>query len=211
MVDSSPKLLILSSPSGGGKTSLARALSTSMENVSVSISHTTRPQRAGEQDGEDYFFVGEEKFKEMIDSNKFLEHARVFEHLYGTARLPVQSRLNDGQSVILDIDWQGARQIRNAIRDTLSVFVLPPSLEDLERRLLTRERESRDIIDERMRGAISEISHYVEFDYVIINEDFSDALSELRDLLQFGREPRSAENIKRLSFLKRQKTVKLKD
>ena len=167
MAASSPKLLNLSSPSGGGKTSLARALSMSIENVSVSISHTTRPKRAGEQDGEDYFFVGQKQFKEMIEADQFLEHARVFKHLYGTARLPVQTRLNDGQSVVLDIDWQGARQVRNAIQDTLSVFVLPPSLDDLERRLLTRERESREIIEERMRAAIGEISHYVEFDHVM--------------------------------------------
>ena len=211
MAASSPKLLILSSPSGGGKTSLARALSMSVENVSVSISHTTRPKRAGEQDGEDYFFVGQKSFKEMIEADQFLEHARVFKYLYGTARSPVQTRLNDGQSVVLDIDWQGARQVRNAIQDTLSVFVLPPSLDDLESRLLTRERESREIIEERMRAAIGEISHYVEFDHVIINKDFDVALSELRDILQFGRKPKSADGITRLSFLQRQKTVRLKD
>ncbi|MBL10819.1 MAG: guanylate kinase [Acidiferrobacteraceae bacterium] len=185
------RLIILSAPSGAGKTSLAKALAESINDLTVSVSHTTRPARALERDGVDYHFVGEKIFKKMIANSDFLEYARVFSHLYGTAKKPVEGALKLGQSVVLDIDWQGARKVRALIPEAVSVFIVPPSLNDLERRLFDRKRDSSQIIQSRMSRAISEISHYSEFDYVIVNAEFGIALQELQGVFLHHEIPKS--------------------
>lgn len=176
------RLFILSAPSGAGKTSLAQALVEQESDVVASISHTTRPMRAGEVDGKDYFFITVETFNEMIRRNDFLEYAKVFGNFYGTSRPSVQSLLNQGLKVILEIDWQGAAQIRHRIKNSVSIFILPPSRAELENRLRNRGQDSDEVIAERMRDAKSEISHYEEFDHVILNGDFDNALQELTTL-----------------------------
>ena len=207
MIDSKPglgaegQLIILAAPSGAGKTSLTRALAESLPNLEVSISHTTRPARQAEEDGKDYFFISKAMFEKMIANGDFLEHARVFDHLYGTAYKPVKYKLELGCSIALDIDWQGARKVRATRLKAISVFIAPPSLEDLERRLIDRKRDSRDIIKNRMSEAISEISHYAEFDYVVVNEDFATALEELRGIILAGKIPDSSTNFDPTVFL----------
>ena len=185
------QLIILSAPSGAGKTSLAKALAESIINLTVSVSHTTRPARALEKNSVDYHFVGEKIFEKMIVNRDFLEYARVFSHLYGTAKKPVEDALKLGQSVVLDIDWQGARKVRALIPEAVSVFIVPPSLNDLERRLFDRKRDSNQIIQSRMSRAISEISHYTEFDYVIVNAEFDTALEELKAVFLHRETPKS--------------------
>jgi len=204
------RLLILSAPSGAGKSSLARELAESIANVSVSISHTTRPARDGERDGIDYFFISQMAFKRMISDNEFLEYAQVFDYLYGTARIPVEAALASGQSIILDIDWQGARKVRAVMPNALSVFILPPSLEDLEHRLFNRGQDASDVIRRRMQDAVSEISHYPEFDYVIVNQDFQTALEELQGIVLSLRIPRSGEEFDPTIFLRPKKNGTLK-
>ena len=199
------RVVIMSAPSGAGKTSLARALAESMANVGVSVSHTTRPAREGERDGKDYFFVSRAVFKRMIRDGEFLEHANVFDHLYGTARTPVEAAVAAGQSIVLDIDWQGARKVRAVMPEALSVFILPPSLNDLEQRLLDRGQDTSEVIRRRMRDAVSEIDHYPEFDYVLVNQDFQTALEELRGVLQASRAPRSGEGFDPAVFLRPKK------
>ena len=195
------QLIILAAPSGAGKTSLAKALAESIPNLEVSISHTTRPARQAEQDGKDYFFISKAMFEKMIANNDFLEYARVFDHLYGTAYEPVKYKLGLGYSIALDIDWQGARKVRATRLKAISVFIAPPSLEDLEHRLIDRKRDSKEIIKNRMSEAISEISHYAEFDYVVVNEDFPTALEELRAILLAGKAPDSGKNFDPTAFL----------
>lgn len=173
------RLFILSAPSGAGKTSLAQALVEQESDVVASISHTTRPMRAGEVDGKNYFFITTEAFNEMIRRDDFLEYAKVFGNFYGTSRLSVQSLLNQGLKVILEIDWQGAAQVRRCVKNSVSIFILPPSRAELENRLRNRGQDSDEVIAERMRDAKSEISHYREFDHVILNGDFDNALREL--------------------------------
>ena len=210
MTGSPARLIILSAPSGAGKTSLARALAESTANVGVSVSHTTRPAREDERDGKDYFFVSRAVFKRMIRDGEFLEHANVFDHLYGTARTPVEAAVAAGQSIVLDIDWQGARKVRAVMPEALSVFILPPSLNDLEQRLLDRGQDTSEVIRRRMQDAVSEIDHYPEFDYVLVNQDFQTALEELRDVLQVGRAPRSGEGFDPAAFLRPKKNGTLK-
>ena len=205
MTGSPARLIILSAPSGAGKTSLARALAESTANVGVSVSHTTRPAREDERDGKDYFFVSRAVFKRMIRDGEFLEHANVFDHLYGTARTPVEVALAAGQSIVLDIDWQGARKVRAVMPEALSVFILPPSLNDLEQRLLDRGQDTSEVIRRRMQDAVSEIDHYPEFDYVLVNQDFQTALEELRGVLQASRAPRSGEGFDPAVFLRPKK------
>ena len=205
MTGSPARLIILSAPSGAGKTSLARALAESTANVGVSVSHTTRPAREDERDGKDYFFVSRAVFKRMIRDGEFLEHANVFDHLYGTARTPVEAAVAAGQSIVLDIDWQGARKVRAVMPEALSVFILPPSLNDLEQRLLDRGQDTSEVIRRRMRDAVSEIDHYPEFDYVLVNQDFQTALEELRGVLQASRAPRSGEGFDPAVFLRPKK------
>jgi len=177
------KLLILSAPSGAGKTSLAKALVESTPNTVISVSHTTRAPRPGEQDGVDYYFVGRDTFEAMVAEGRFLEHARVFDNYYGTSRDAVEAQLARGNSVLLDIDWQGARRIREQMPEAVSVFILPPSRKALESRLQGRGQDSADVIARRMRDAVAEMRHFDEFDHVIINDDFDVALKELQAVL----------------------------
>ena len=176
-------LFVISAPSGAGKTSLVKALLESTSEFTVSISHTTRKPRPGEQDGIDYHFVDTETFQELIHKGSFIEYAQVFDNYYGTSRESVQEQLEKGQDVILDIDWQGARQICKEAPDTISIFILPPSYEELERRLRARGQDSDEIIVRRMQDAKREISHYKEFDYILINDDFEAALAELKEVV----------------------------
>jgi guanylate kinase len=180
-------LYIVSAPSGAGKTSLVKALRESLDGLVVSVSHTTRAQRPGEQHGRDYFFVGGSEFERMIETGAFLEHAQVFDNHYGTARSTVESTLAEGRDVLLEIDWQGAQQIRSMLPDSLSIFILPPSRRTLEERLTSRGQDDPEIIARRMRDAISEMSHYGEYDYLVVNDDFEQALMELRCIVLANR------------------------
>ena len=179
-------LYIIAAASGTGKTSLAKALSTTMENVKNSISYTTRPIRTGETKDQDYFFVDEATFESLIEQKEFLEYAKVFNHYYGTSRQWVEEQLNAGIDVILDIDWQGAQQIRKQTSCT-SIFLLPPSRTELRLRLERRKREDAKIIEDRMAAASSEISHCKEFDYIVINDKFEIALEDLKSIINSKR------------------------
>ena len=174
-------LYIISAPSGAGKSSLLRALLESgrMPQVELSVSHTTRAPRPGEVDGQDYHFVDTARFEAMVAAGDFLEHARVFDNFYGTSRAAVTARLEQGMGVILEIDWQGARRVRELLPEAVSIFILPPSRDALEERLTSRGQDGDEVIARRMRDAISEISHYDEYDYLIINDDFQQALDDL--------------------------------
>ncbi len=176
-------LFIVSAPSGAGKTSLVRELIERLDGIQVSVSHTTRPRREGEVDGVNYHFVDRTEFERMIDEGDFFEHARVFDNYYGTSRRAVEELLAAGQDVILEIDWQGARQVREQLPQAVSIFILPPSREELERRLSGRGTDEHAVIASRMREAISEMSHYDEYDYVVINDDFTTAERELQSLV----------------------------
>jgi guanylate kinase len=176
-------LFVVSAPSGAGKTSLLRELRQSLSGFTVSVSHTTRPQRPGERHGVDYFFVDHGEFSAMVERGEFLEHARVFDNHYGTARSTVEAALGLGSDVILEIDWQGARQVKKLLPQYLSVFILPPSREALEERLKGRGQDDQATIDRRMAEAISEMSHYAEYDYLVVNDDFQTALSELSSIV----------------------------
>jgi len=176
-------LYIVSAPSGAGKTSLVKALSESLPGVAVSVSHTTRRMRPGERDGVHYRFVSQEDFEAMVVRDGFLEHARVFDHHYGTARSEVESQLERGLDVILEIDWQGARQVRERMPGSLSIFILPPSRGVLEQRLRGRGQDPEEVIHRRMRDAEAQMSHYDEFDYIVINDEFQVALGEMRCII----------------------------
>ncbi|MFG6138896.1 MULTISPECIES: guanylate kinase [unclassified Halomonas] len=176
-------LFIVSAPSGAGKTSLVRELIERLDGIQVSVSHTTRPRREGEVDGVNYHFVDRAEFERMIAEGDFFEHARVFDNYYGTSRRAVEELLAAGQDVILEIDWQGARQVREQLPQAVSIFILPPSREELERRLSGRGTDEHAVIAGRMREAVSEMSHYDEYDYVVINDDFTTAERELQSLV----------------------------
>lgn len=176
-------LFVVSAPSGAGKTSLVRELVESLDGIQVSTSHTTRVRREGEIDGVNYHFVDVPAFEAMIERGEFFEYARVFDNYYGTSRPAVQAALAAGQDVILEIDWQGARQVREQLPEAVSVFILPPSREELERRLSGRGTDEHAVIERRMRDAVSEMSHHDEYDYLLINDDFTTALAELRALV----------------------------
>ena len=188
-----PAVLVLSAPSGAGKSSLARALAEADPTVRLSVSHTTRAARPGEVDGVDYHFVGEREFEAMVGAGAFLEHARVFDRRYGTSWDAVRSVLSGGHDVVLDIDWQGARQVRAAFAGTVSVFLLPPSMDALRSRLLGRGQDSGEIVERRMRAAQSELGHYGEFDHVVVNDEFECALDALRGILRGERALRPAD------------------
>jgi len=176
-------LFIVSAPSGAGKTSLVRELIESLDGIRVSVSHTTRAQRRGEVDGVNYHFVNIAEFEAMISQGEFFEYAQVFDNFYGTSRLAVEALLKAGQDVILEIDWQGAQQVREQVPDSVSIFILPPSCDELERRLANRDTDAHATIARRMRDAVSEMSHYDEYDYLVINDDFTTALRELQALV----------------------------
>lgn len=177
------KLFVLAAPSGAGKTSLVNALVQSEPELRFSVSHTTRPPRRGEVNGVNYFFVTAEKFREMVAAGEFLEHAEVFDNLYGTSRAAVEALLGQGLDVLLEIDWQGAAQVRQAMPDSRSIFILPPTRNELERRLRSRGTDSESVIARRLRDSTSDMRHWAEFDYVIINDDFERALAEIRDVV----------------------------
>jgi len=177
------KLFIISAPSGAGKTSLARALIANSPNTKMSISHTTRQQRAGELDGQDYFFVDQPEFLTMVSDGVFLEYAEVYGNYYGTSRLAVEKMLEDGINVLLDIDWQGARKVREQMSQAVSISVLPPSVEELERRLRSRGSDSEDVIQSRMLQAKDEMRHCRESDFLVMNDEFNQALDDLSLIL----------------------------
>lgn len=172
-------LFVISAPSGAGKTSLVQAVIGRLENVVASISHTTRARRPNEEDGKDYFFVTETVFREMISRGDFVEHAEVFGNLYGTSKAEISRLMNDGTDVLLEIDWQGARSIRRSHPQARSIFILPPSQAALRERLVARARDELDVIDDRMKAAVSEMSHYGEYEFLIVNDDFEQAQEEL--------------------------------
>lgn len=176
-------LYTVSAPSGAGKTSLVSALVKSNPEVCVSVSHTTRPMRPGEVNGINYHFIDHATFEAMLKKDAFLEHARVFSNLYGTSQKWVEDTLHQGIDVILEIDWQGAQQVRRLMPQTVSLFILPPSLACLRQRLTGRGQDAETVIDARMAEAISEMSHYVEADYLIINDDFTTALAQFQALI----------------------------
>jgi guanylate kinase len=177
-------LYIISAPSGAGKTSLVKALLDSEALIRVSVSHTTRAMRPGEVEGVNYHFTNHEQFTRMLDNNEFLEHAEVFGNLYGTSQKWVEQTLAEGFDLILEIDWQGAQQVRRLMPQAKSIFILPPTQEALRHRLTNRGQDSGEIIEQRMREAVSEMSHYVEYDYLLINDDFAHALSDLRAIFR---------------------------
>ena len=178
------QLLIVSAPSGAGKTSLIKALMEQDQRVEVSVSHTTRPQRPGEVEGVNYFFISTETFQKMREAGAFFESAEVFGHFYGTSLTQLEARLSDGADVILEIDWQGAQQVRKLLPDSAWLFILPPSLEALKSRLQARGQDAEDTIDLRMRAARDEMSHWDEADYLIINDQFDVALEALQALVR---------------------------
>src|SRR4051794_5474562 len=184
-------MLVLSSPSGAGKTTLSRQLLDNDKQIQLSVSATTRARRPGEKDGVDYRFVDSATFSSMIERGEFLEHARVFDHYYGTPKAPVEAALRAGRDVLFDIDWQGTQQLQEKGRDDLvTVFILPPSTRDLEKRLKTRAQDAPDVVASRMAKAADEMSHYAEYDYTIINRDIATSLMELKSIL-------TAERLKR--------------
>jgi guanylate kinase len=193
-------LYIISAPSGAGKTSLVKALLEQTGQITVSVSHTTRAARPGEVDGKDYHFTSIDNFRSMIEQQAFLEHAQVFDNFYGTSRASVLELMARGLDVILEIDWQGAQQVRKQIPEAVSIFILPPSREELEKRLRGRNTDSDEVIARRMRDAISEMSHYREFNYLVFNDDFATALAELRAVI-LARRQRAALQIARQQSL----------
>lgn len=184
-------MYVLSSPSGAGKTTITRALLKNNDNLTISISATTRPRRAGEVHGQDYYFVDIAEFNAMVDGGEMLEHAKVFGNYYGTPRQPVEEALNAGRDVIFDIDWQGTQQLREMARDDLvTVFILPPSSRDLENRLRNRSKDTMETdmqIRDRMSKASDEMTHYSEYDYVIINTDVDSAITQAQLILDAER------------------------
>jgi guanylate kinase len=177
-------LYIVSAPSGAGKTSLVQALIESTRQIRVSVSHTTRSMRPGEIEGVNYHFVSRDSFKAMLERNEFLEHAQVFDNLYGTSQHWVEHTLGEGYDLILEIDWQGAQQVRRLMPAARSIFILPPTQEALRHRLTGRGQDSGEIIERRMREAVGEMSHYVEYDYLVINDDFEHALADLKSIFR---------------------------
>ncbi|MDR9437636.1 MAG: guanylate kinase [Thiohalophilus sp.] len=197
-------LYVIAAPSGAGKTSLVAALVESTPDIDVSVSHTTRPMRPGEQDGIHYHFTDVPTFERMIGEARFLEHAKVFDNYYGTAMASIEQELEAGRDVILEIDWQGAAQVRKQVPDCVGIFILPPSREALEERLRGRGQDPDEVIARRMRDAVNEMSHYAEFDYLVINDDFETALADLQNIvlarrLRFAAQSRRhAESLKQL-------------
>ena len=195
-------MIVLSSPSGAGKTSLSRKLLEKNKNLFLSISFTTRPPRPLEVNESDYFFVDEKKFIDMLNKDEFLEHAKVFDFYYGTPKKPVMNALKSGKDILFDIDWQGTQQLMNSVQDDLvKIFVLPPSAKELEKRLLKRNQDTDETVKNRMSKASDEISHYAEYDYIIINEDFDESLKKINSIL-------IAEGLKRTRQNKIQDVIK---
>ncbi|VAW59916.1 Guanylate kinase [hydrothermal vent metagenome] len=180
-------LYIISAPSGAGKTSLVKALIADAKHIVVSISHTTRAMRDGEKNGVDYHFIDKDGFLSMVESSAFIEHANVFDNYYGTSQQHVEQQLLQGLDVILEIDWQGARQVRKQFADAQSIFILPPSRQALKERLQNRGQDDEEIINRRMKDAVNEMSHYAEFDFIVVNDNFKIALNELGSIFKTNR------------------------
>ncbi|OGT35999.1 MAG: guanylate kinase [Gammaproteobacteria bacterium RBG_16_51_14] len=183
-ISKSGTLFIISAPSGAGKTILVKTLAQTSPSIQVSVSHTTRPRRPDEQDGVAYHFIDEPTYHEMIRNNLFLEHAKVFDHYYGTSREWVKQHLVNGTNVILEIDWQGAQQVRSLMTGTVSVFILPPSYQSLKDRLQKRDGDNSVAIQRRMQEARRELAHYCEFDYIVINDEFDKAMEDLTAIIR---------------------------
>lgn len=178
------RLFVIAAPSGAGKTSLVRALMQREPSLRFSVSYTTRKPRPNEKPDQDYFFVSKEEFQRLIAQNAFLEHANVFDNYYGTSRAQVDRLLSEGANVLLEIDWQGAQQVRTAMPECESIFILPPSRTELEARLRNRATDSDEVIARRLRDSIADMSHWNEFSYVVVNDDFERALQDLHRIVQ---------------------------
>lgn len=202
MTHSTGTLYIISAPSGAGKTSLVKALIDADASIRVSISHTTRAMRPGETNGVNYHFVEREEFVRMIEHGDFLERAEVFGNLYGTSQSHLQQTLDEGHDLILEIDWQGAEQVRKQMPQARSIFILPPSQQALRQRLTNRGQDSDEIIEGRMREAVSEMSHYNEYDFVIINDDFAVALEDLKAIFRANRLQQKSQQQRHSELLK---------
>jgi len=178
------RLFVIAAPSGAGKTTLVRALMERVPSLAFSVSFTTRPRRASEVDGRDYHFIDEATFERLVREEAFVEHARVFGYQYGTGKAQVDAALAAGRDLILEIDWQGARQVRERVPEAVDVFILPPSRAVLEERLRGRRSDSPDVIERRLRESVEEMSHWAEFRYVVVNDDFAQALDEMTDVVR---------------------------
>ena len=182
-------MIVLSSPSGAGKSTISRALMERDDNLTMSVSATTRAPRPGEVDGKDYYFVDKATFDAMVGEGNMLEHAQVFDNFYGTPKDPVEAALKEGRDVMFDVDWQGTQQLaENASKDLVRVFILPPSMEELERRLYTRAQDSEEVVKKRMAEAAAEMSHYPEYDYIVVNTDIDDSVSRVESILNAERQ-----------------------
>jgi guanylate kinase len=197
-------LFIVAAPSGGGKTSLVRHLVEHIDRIAVSVSHTTRNKRPGESHGVDYFFIPHEAFQDMITQQAFVEHAQVFNHFYGTSYAQITERLQQGIDIVLDIDWQGAQQIKRYFPEAVSIFIIPPAISALRERLIQRQQDDENVIALRMQRAQNEMQHYAEFDYLIVNDDFSKAANDLATIVSAQRLRTQRQMVKQrklLSFL----------
>lgn len=201
MQSTQARMFILSAPSGAGKTSLVRRAIAELDDLMVSVSHTTRDSRPGEVDGEDYHFVSREKFEAMVDDDRFLEYAEVFGNYYGTSVEAVQQNLATGMDVILEIDWQGAAQVRKKINDVISIFILPPSRATLIERLRGRGQDSEAVIEQRTTEAVAEMEQYHRADYLIINDDFEQALAELKAVVLAHRVTKSSQSLRHAGLI----------
>lgn len=194
MSDVAPRLFVIAAPSGAGKTTLVHAVVSKHPELRFSISYTTRPQRRNEAHGVDYKFVDKETFESLRDQGEMLESATVFDNLYGTSREQVEKHLADGHSVVLEIDWQGAQQVRESMPDCVTIFILPPSHSELVRRLRSRGTDSDEVIERRLRDALSDMAHWEEFDYAVINDDLDRAVTDLEAILAGNGEPLATSN-----------------
>ncbi len=192
----SGKLFIITAASGTGKTSLVKELLATTDNLTVSVSHTTRAPRPGESDGTHYHFTTVDAFKQMIDESAFLEYAQVFNNFYGTTRQAVERLLHEGVDVILEIDWQGALQVKEKFSDAVMIFILPPSRDALRSRLSGRGQDSDEVIEKRLAGSLTEMRQYDKFDYVVINDDFAEALADLQTIIKSHRLSRATQQVR---------------
>ena len=195
MQERKAKLFVFAAPSGAGKTTLVHAVVTKRPELRFSISYTTRKPRRNEADGVDYLFVTEDEFMRLRDQGEMLEYAKVFDNYYATSRSQVEKHLADDRNVILEIDWQGAQQVRQSMPECVTIFILPPSVEELERRLRDRRTDSAEVIERRLRDALSDMSHWTEFDHVIINDDLNRAIADLEDVLDGEGEASATSNV----------------
>jgi guanylate kinase len=201
MTSSIGTLFVISAPSGAGKTSLANALIDSMPKVERSVSYTTRPKRPGEEEGIDYHFVSQDEFQDMLAAGDFLEHAEIFGNLYGTSKAQIHQHLSQGIDLLLTIDWQGARQVCKLFSDAVSVFILPPSVNALQQRLDGRKQDEVSVIAKRLQGMSEEVSHYNEFQYLVVNDVFADAFADLQAIISATRLSQVNQSVKYASLL----------